>query len=238
MQRNDPGATVLVAVNHRKKRQRRPKGGATAVTKAQVREMIRGEVELKYGTYDTTNFAVPLAGSFTKLTPMAQGVGKSARVGDEVHLRSLTFKYTITVGAVGLVSVADQYNAVRVVVFKYLEDDGLASPNNNILSAASANNTLNPINPDYRDQYKVLYDHTHVVFNAPIWNGSAVSWQHGVGGTYATEVPIKVPLQGKINFQQGAVTGVGHIYMACWSDSAFTPNPTLEFVSVVEYTDA
>lgn len=232
MERNNKKLVVVQRDNERELSRRERN-----VTKRMVKQMIESRLERKYGTFDTTNYNVPLAGSFTKLTPMAQGVGQSARVGDEVTLKSLRFRYTITVGAPGLVAAADQYNVVRVCIFKYLQDDGLASPNNNILSAASSNNTLNPINPDYKDEYIILYDKSHVVYNSPIWNGSAVSWQHGVGGTYTTPDAIHIPLKGKVHYQQGATTGVGHIYLCAWSDSAFTPNPTLELVSVVEYDD-
>jgi len=175
----------------------------------------------------------------TKLTTVVQGIQDQQRIGDMLMRKQLNMSYTITVGATGLIAAADQFNTVRVIVFEWKEDDGLTTPvvANIIDTSVSTAKTLSPINYDVKHDFKVLYDKSHVVFNTPVWNGAAVTWSHGVGGTFATQSPIVMQLKGKIEFDANSANGVGHLFVLTISDSAFTPNPTCEFVSQLRYTD-
>jgi hypothetical protein len=204
----------------------------------QVKNMLRSELEVKATIITTGAITVSTTGVLTKMTPIANGIGPAARIGDEAHLRRLRFRYSVTVGATGLLAAADQFNTVRIILFKYLIDDTTAPVTGGILtSTVTGNLTLAPYNLDQRDEYKIYYDKSVVVYNTPNWNGTAITWNHGVGGTVVSG-EIEIPIKGKIQYNNGTVLGTGNIYCLLVSDSAFAPNPTCELVSAIEYTDA
>lgn len=222
--------------------QRKPAVGKMPVTKQQVIAMLSSRIEEKCCYATTTNTGVTTTGTLTRMSGVAQGVGQSSRIGDEITLRKFVFAFTATVGATGLVAAADQYNVVRLMVFRYLTDDTVAPPVvANILNTSTTSNlTLASLNFDNRENFKVLYDENIVLYNTPVYSSStaAPAWYHGVGGTLSHK-RIEVPLRGKIDFDTSAgVSGNGHVYTLLVSDSAFSPNPTCEVVSSTIYTDA
>lgn len=218
----------------RKNRATRP------VSKAQVLQMLKGFIETKYGLFTTGVVNVATTGTLTKLTVIAQAVGQSARIGDQVRLKSMQVRYSITVGAPGLLAAADQFNTVRLIVFKWKIDDSVTVPTaSDILNTTTTTNlAIAPHSWDTKEKYDILYDSAHVVFNSPIWNGAAVTWQHGVGGTYATPREIQLRNLGLIDFTAATTSGVGQIYSLLLSDSAFAPNPTCELAGIFEFYDA
>lgn len=205
----------------------------------QVKQLISATIEHKAFAATTSSITVPTSGVVTRMSGIPSGPGRLQRVGDQVTLKKITFRYLIQVGATGLIAAADQYNTVRVILFRWNEDDGAAAPvTSNVLNGSvSSNVTLWNFNYDDRQLYHVLYDKTHVVFNTPVWNGSAVTWSHGVGGTFVSPNTISMPLASKIEFDFDAIPGTGHIYSLLISDSAFAPNPTCELVTEIEYLD-
>jgi len=221
------------------KRNQAPPPPLTREQRAQVRQMIEAKIERKAFAFSTGFIAVTTAGTTTRLTGIASGSGRVQRVGDLVTVKKLSFRYVVQVGATGLIAAADQYNTVRVIVFRWLEDDGAVAPvTSNILSGlASSNVTLQNYNYDDKQLYQVLHDKTHVVFNTPIWNGSAAQWQHGVEGTFVTPETVEYKMNSPIEFDFDNIQGTGHLYVLLVSDSAFTPNPSIEFVAEVEYLD-
>lgn len=209
------------------------------VTRQQVLQMISARMEPKFSYGTTGATGVTTSGILTRMTGMAQAIGQSARTGDEVNLKSFQFSYTATVGATGLVAAADQYNVVRLILFRYHLDDAIAVPvvASVISTSVTSNLTIAPLNRDNSEQYTILYDENIVLYNTPIWNGSATAWYHGVGGTLSYRSPV-IQLKGKIQYSNAGVNGEGHVYALLVSDSAFTPNPVVEVVSTVVYTDA
>lgn len=210
----------------------------TAMQKRQVRDMMRGRAEVKALDVDYAA-QVTTAGTVVKLTSVAQGVSHVQRVGDALFRKDMDILYSITVGATGLIAAADQYNTVRVLIFEWLEDDGLVAPTvANVLDTGLVTiKTLAQYNWDTKHLYRILYDRQHVVFNQPVWNGAAIQWAHGEDGTFATPSPITIGLNGRIDFDADATVGKGHVYALLISDSAFTPNPAIEFVSRFRFTD-
>jgi hypothetical protein len=207
--------------------------------RAIARGMIAAEVETK--AFDTTSnsFTVSTAGSVLKLTTVTQGATQVTRVGDRLKKKLLSFKYSIQVGATGLIAAADQYNTVRVIIFQWHMDDGLAAPVvANILTSTPTNKSLAMYNYDTDHDYKILYDRSHVVYNTPIWNGAAVQWNHGDGGTFCNDKVQNIALKGDIEFDAGSSFGTGHLYALFISDSAFAPNPSCEFVSRLLFEDS
>jgi len=217
----------------------KPNVPLNALQKRQIRDMLRSENETKAFDTTTNSFTVSTAGSVAKLTTVTQGATQVTRVGDRLRKRQLDFKYQLQVGAVGLIAAADQYNTVRVIVFQWLMDDGLAAPVvANILTTTPTNKSLAMYNFDTDHDYKILYDRTHVLYNTPVWNGAAVQWAHGDGGSFVNEKVVSLQLKGEIEFDAGSAFGTGHLYALFISDSAFAPNPSCEFVSRLLFEDS
>lgn len=212
----------------------------SALQKRQVRQMLRAVQEIKVLDVNTGSTSVTTAGVTAKLSSVAQGASQNQRVGDQLLAKQLQFMYTITVGATGLIAAADQYNTVRVIIFEWHQDDGLAAPTvANILDTGlSVTKTISAYNWDTNHDYRILYDQSHVVFNTPIWNGAAVTWSHGVGGTFATSKPVTIPLSHKLDYDASTTFGTRMIYALFISDSAFTPNPTIEMTSRFLFEDS
>jgi len=201
--------------------------------------MLDSSTEKKAFFYSTGNVAVTTAGVAYKLSTVTEGAGRSQRVGDELNVRSLSIRYSIQVGATGLLAAADQFNSVRLIVLRWAQDDGAYVPSTaNILQSGSATAVLNEhYNFDGRNLYKVIYDKTHVVFNSPVWNGSTTTWQHGYGANFASDT-LEIPLNSKISFDIDGTSAIGHYYLLAVSDSAFSPNPSLEFTTRLDFLDS
>jgi hypothetical protein len=222
-----------------KARSGRKQKALTLAQKRQVRAMISASLERKSFYTTTGSVAVTTAGTLYCLSSIAQGHADTQRVGDELHKKTLEFMYHITVGATGLIAAADQYNTVRLVIFIWHEDNGLAAPTPAlILQLASATSPTSALsNYDTKHLYKILSDEQHVVYNTPIWNGAAPIWYHGPGANFAPIRPRKIALSGSIEFDADTVVGEGHVYALVISDSAFTPNPTIELNTRLDYDD-
>jgi len=230
----------MIQSNQNKKRAQMASGAPlNSLQKRQVRDMMRAEIEVKAFDTTTNSFTVSTAGSVAKLTTVTQGVTRQTRVGDRLKKKQLAFKYSVQVGATGLIAAADQYNTVRVIIFMWTQDDGLAAPVvANILTTTPTNKSLAMYNYDTDHDYKILYDRSHVVYNTPLWNGAAVQWNHGDGGTFCNDRVMTIDLKGDIEFDADSSFGTGHIYALFISDSAFAPNPTCEFVSRLLFEDS
>lgn len=207
------------------------------VTKQQVRDMLRSKIELKFFTGSTGEYGISTSGSITRMTGVNQGVIQSNRTGDLINPTDLELRYTFTSGATGVITGADEFNVMRILLFRWHMDDTSDPPTLARLIAGSTNKTLAPYNREYDEQYTILYDAVHCVYNTPVWNGSAVSLQRGYGSAVSV-APPRIPLKGSIHFALSGNTGVGHIYCLMVSDSTYSPSPTGEAVIGLRYTDA
>lgn len=203
--------------------------------------ILAGRIETKFFTTSSGNATIPTTGLVLNLSNMTQGTGDTNRVGDECIMTRLSFKYSIQAGATGLIAAADEYNAVRVIIFKWREDSTIAVPiQANVLIAASSGISTNQMHAfDQRELVSILYDETHVVYNTPIWNGAAVQWNHGPLSNFSL-ARLKIiggARLGKINFTGNSTLGNGQVYVLITSDSAFAPNPTCDFSSILEFKD-
>lgn len=201
--------------------------------------MLSATLEQKAFFQSTGVVSATTAGAVYSLSNVAQGVTHIDRVGDQLSKKNLQLMYSITAGATGLIAAADEFNTVRVIIFTWREDDGLTAPTPGLvlqLGVATANtNALH--NYDTRHDYSVVYDHQHIVYNSPLYNGSAVAWHHGVGSNFALVRPVTFKLSGKINFDADTTFGTDKLYALVISDSAFTPDPTIEINTRLLFED-
>jgi len=207
-----------------------------------ARSMISKSAEEKSFTATIAlSTVVTTGGVVVPLTAMSQGVTVTTRVGDRVRVKKMQIKYTIVVGATGVIAGADAYNVLRVIVFKWKVSNAITAPTTgNILDAASSATVTNQAyNHDGRGDYHICYDKSHRVFNTPVYNGAAISWQHGDNSAVNTDV-ITLGSLGKreIAYESNTTTGDGLYFALVVSDSAFLPDPTIEFCSILSFSDS
>lgn len=169
-----------------------------------VKNTLAKRVEYKYHTAYYVPSSIPNNGLITNLVDIPQGVLDTERIGDQIRLATITFRYVVTVG--------DSFNFLRLIIFQF-------KANNSLNPGVSA--ILNGTSPTYLSQYSVdnnqifqiLYDRTHRL---------------------DTDDPAKVVIgkcnmkycKRKLQFQAGSNTiGTGMIYALAISDSAQAPHP-------------
>ena len=230
-----------------KKSKKAAKSGAvlSPQQKQQVRQIMAAHVEVK-NTSEGLSTTISNAGTLTSYTTFAQGLQAYARVGDQIEIKKLQFKYKITAPVGGLLTAADAYDTVRVILFRWYGDDSADVPTvaqilGAPLNAAHTDITVYNYNRDLAEKYHVFYDKTHVVFNAPIWDGSAVRTEPGPGHVYVSDtITFGKGRFGRphIDYDAGVNTGTGNVYSLIVSDSSFVPHPAVVTSLMTEFTDS
>jgi hypothetical protein len=212
--------------------------------KRQIRDMISSKVEVKYATIGSPSTQIDNAGSFLKdLSLIGQGVTRDTRVGDDLQLLELDVKYKVTCSTGGLFTAADSYNTVRVLIFRWWQDDNTVAPTLSAvlrLATGCTDYTVSTYNKDNQASFTMLHDKTHLVYNSPVYNGTNVVVEAGAGHLALQDVSVKGKALGAktINYTNNANLGIGKIFMMAVSDSAFSPHCTLTLQSITQFTDA
>jgi len=124
----------------------------------------------------------------------------------------------------GSVAFADTTNVLRLIIFRWNQDDSSAAPS----SVGDIFQSVSPYSPYNRDnerahKFDIVVDHLFGVAN--------------VGPGIENLVLIK-QMKSAIAFQATATTGTGHLYYAVLSDSSGVPHVGLQFITRVYYTDS
>lgn len=207
--------------------------------------MIVAHQELK-STSEGLSTTISNTGTVTSYTTFAPGLQAYARVGDQIEIKAIEVKYKITAPIGGLLTAADAYDTVRVIFFRWFADDtadvpGLSSILVVPINAAHSDATVYNYNRDKIEKFKILYDKTIVVYNAPIWDGSAARIEPGPGHVFASKsITFNSGQIGDphIDYVAGANTGWGNIYSLVVSDSAFSPHPAFVCSVQTDFTDS
>jgi len=163
-------------------------------------------------------------------------------VGDRIKMTKIDIIYK-AVGAAGgvLFSAADEYNCMRVVVFRWWLDTAVSTPTLAYLFnlGAGSDYVTAPFNKEnVGDIFTVLSDDIFTVYNTPAYDGTNVKVYPGPGHVKMRKFSCPIKGDSHVNFDSAGTTGDGHVYVMCTSDSAFTPHPTLTFQSDIEFVDA
>lgn len=214
-----------------------------AVVRREVKDVLSGIQEVKNYTGGQPAVAIAATGTVLSMTPIPQGDGEGQRSGEQIVLKSCHVNMKVMVGAQGVIASADEWDALRVLVFRWHEDDSVNPPTLAKLlklGPACTDYTVAPHNLDYKHQYSMMMDKVFDVFNSPVWNGSALLWENGPFSVVSKNGMNLTSRMGNrhVNYVGNATTGSGMIYVLAVSDSNFASHPTLSFQWVVEYTDS
>lgn len=154
-------------------------------------------------------------------TPI-QGVADGQRVGDKLKAKLFNFRFNLIFG--------DPTQVVRVILFRWYEDNTVAPTAAQILQNPLGFPVTTGINHDTikKGQLHVMFDKTYSMSGT----GSSASIFRSIK-IYGRKLGKK-----GIEFNNGAITGVNHIYALFQSDSTAAPNPVINWYSRLEYTDA
>lgn len=208
-----------------KKMPKSTKGKVFALAKdlSKLKKELRSEVEVK--NYDQNNTTTLFGWDGLAVASLnnviAQSVGQSGRVGDEILITGLDIRYVIENTAPGVLGQA------RVIIFSDREN---ALPVNQVLNlpAGIVNTVTAPLshyNRLYRDQFTVLYDKIH-------------SLDATENSQYVERV--KIPLKLKCQFQPGLTTVLNNMLKIAFIGSTTAAASPLQYryQSRVYYTDA
>lgn len=195
-----------------------------------VSDLINRSKETNYTQEAGTANNVYTTAQFWHLTDnIIQGDGQGQRVGDEIDLRYVRLSCDL---ATKSTAAATTLNDIRFIVFKWLEDDADLTPT---VGAILEDTTTLPIHSPYvhdkasRSKFRVLYD-THFTL-CDRSNGATRSFRD-----YLLKFgPKKL---GKLSFNEGAVTGKGHIFMMFLGNQASgNDNALMNYSFQVLYKD-
>lgn len=205
----------------------------TQIARAAARAELGRQIETKY--CDTTASAltgVTYTGALIPFSPPAAGTGVNQRVGDKVTVKELQLKYEV----VGY----DTTNLLRVLIFKWNNDDSVYSPGvGSVFGAGDLATGYAPLSRYNWDNLKgkdfeILYDECHALSfnNTTAAPGSECHVKSvRLFGRRLGSVPV-------IQLNSGAVTGKGNYYVLVISDSAVAGHPKVAYTMRMLYTDA
>lgn len=191
----------------RSRRPRRFRRRSSNKTIARIaKKVFNKQVETKYNNFQIN--AVPLSNvPFGQaMNNLAQGTTTSTRVGNSVRIQGLKLRYEL--------QLADTFNVCRVYV---------------LWSRAPINGSLLPgplevLSKD-RQNFKVLYDRTHVLDQDD--------------PTFVTTKDISRYIGGFSRFNNATATPTaGYLSLYAVSDSTLVSHPTFSFAASVTYQDA
>lgn len=210
---------------------------------ATVKKLINSSTELKSITAQSAGNSVSTTGTIIDLTSgIAQGYNKSQRVGDKLTVKKIKFSWNAVAAQSGLVAGSDAYDMVRLIIFKWKENNGAINPVvANILDSTATDPTLAPYNFDQRKLYAICYDKCMTLYNSTVFDGTNVSTEHGPGSAMTLN---NQALYGRrlhspnVEFVNNSTDGTGKYYALIISNSQFANHPQLSIVYQIDYTDA
>lgn len=205
------------------------------LNKCQVREvksLIGRRVETKY--IDCLNqvlTGIQNNGTIFSISNPSQGAGQAQRVGDSITIKKIVIRYS----CVGY----DPTNLMRVIVFKWLNDNAVSSPatgyimDNGWLGQDTAPLADYNFNNIAGHDFVVCYDKLHTLSNNAA--GAAPGSTVRAGKIVLTGKKLHKP---KIEYNAGLTTGEGMYYLLVISDSGVAGHPKFNAAGRTTYIDA
>lgn len=195
--------------------------------KKEVKRLITGIEEHKFS--DTALLgSIITSNSPTIVSAPAQGSGSNQRVGDDINIKRMKLRCSISGGG-AVLGVADQFNVVRCVIFRWSQNNNVTAPVLADVFQYPAASFTSPLNWDSIDQgkIKVCMDRTFT------YTQSGTQVRSIIADIYGKR------LHGsKVKYNAGATTGVNQFYIHFVSDSTVAPSPAVIGYLRYEYTDS
>jgi len=151
--------------------------------------------------------------TFNKVSTVGPGTGNAQRIGNKIHAKHISLRGTII--------LADTSNVVRVILFKWLMNDGSDAPGaaEILTETTDPQSNLVPLKPS---RFKVLKDQVFHLDTAHIVR--TFIW--------------KIKLEYDLTFDPSTNTGIGQLYYLILSDSGAVPNPAYDINTQLVYVDS
>jgi len=214
------------------------------------REKKKAQRSAKYTILNFPQTAITTTPTFTLCTAIPQGVTQAERIGDRICLRYLKLRTVITYSFTSTVLAQDIYDRIITLVFRFKEstNGGVAPTSALFFQNYASYEDVDPLSFEHtlcKDSriFELLYDSREdmsdgidktivtgfydstTVTSIPTSN-SVVSW--------TTVIDLQ---SRKIQYDLGATTGIGHIYVVQASNSASPPHPTSYYTCTTHYED-
>lgn len=188
----------------------------------QVRRLISKQAETKTWVKGALSQSASLVHVITSVTDISLGQTDNTRIGNHVHMKNLNGRVTIL--------NADATNVIRVIIFKWKENDTFNVPTAAQVLAngpSGGPDVYSTYNRDSPGNYTIIKDFFFV------GNGNSAA------SNLIQKKEFKVKLSGKTQFYSDVGTsGTNKYYIMYQSDSAAVNHPTVSYNLEFDYTDS
>jgi len=205
------------------------------------RKVLEKAAEKKYIITEITNLALDQTATANatifSLTTVPAGQTDTSRIGDQVTIRSLEFNYSINQELPG---TSHLFAYCRIILFQWFENDAYDTVTlDKILATvpSPAYRYLAPYAHDFRYQFRILYDKTHIMVNTSAATGFT-------NNSYTPSVHVMLTQfpKNRIQYVAASSTGVNNIYClalgtAAQGDATNT-KPKFQFECKFNFSDA
>lgn len=211
-------------------KQTKARQALVAIARREAQKVVARAGEEKYVDTTATAGGVTYSGYLAEFTAPAGGATANTRVGDKITVKRIEFNYEV--------QGYDATNVMRVIVFKWNNDDGAYAPTvAGILDSGVVGGTNAPLAPYAWDNFKagdfeILYDQQHSLsWGAPATAGAEVQthrvklWGRGLGSS------------ADIQLNAGAITGKGKYGVLVISDSSVSGHPKFAWHARLVFSD-
>lgn len=155
------------------------------------------------------------------LDGLAQGAGNLARLGNEITIRSISYKAELIVG--------DATNKIRCILFQWLAESASLTVLNNVIfnNSIAGFTTLSSYAKEYSGKFKILDDR---LISLNTVNRPNITFEVMVNKGFMPSIRYNSQVAGNLVVK-------GAIYLLVLSDSNLAPNPTIGFESRITFTD-
>lgn len=188
--------------------------------------MIRKTEEIKYLDTTVTSALAHYAGYQSVVTNIAQGQTQNQRIGDNLNLLSLQFRFRLSLGS------TPTDGPVRVIVYQWhdMSSGSDPVPADILQTIGTASSFLAPYAESQQKDYSILYDKTYTLTAAqrPVYCSPRISIN---GGKF---------MQRSMHFKPASsVLARNNLYLLFIGQNASGVTcPFIDFICRVRYTDS
>lgn len=215
-----------MSVTRNIKRQRRSNNTHDVKIEKEVKLVLRKQILSRkpckfFDTYATGSQTTTIG--YSNLTPISLGTGLGQRVSNTIWVDHMECRLNI------VAANADVYSNVRFFFFKFKQNTASVTPGSgSVIEDSGMWGVLSPLNFEGRAYYKLFWD--QLVNLTGTATAPTTNSQHN----YIRNINLG---RSRIDYEVAATTGVGHLYIGSFSDSAIAPSPVLTFEIRVWYFD-